>query len=216
MKKFSALLAATAVVLAGQARAEEFSYTYLDFDIGYAHGTSSADAKSGAAMRFAWAYEFWPDVYLLLDGGGTSYDVYDADLDEDVTLSPGVFSLGLGYAHSLAPNLDLTAGVSWDTLSLEVQLYDEFRNARYFHGWGVNLGLRGRIGKRVQWNAGTHYSHVERVHSIPAITLGGRYFITRGFAMGLEGFLRRYNRDPVDLKESGAMLIFSYEWADRH
>jgi hypothetical protein len=216
MKKMPALLAVTGFFIAGQARADGFSYTYLDFALGSVHGTNSGNSKNGNAVRVTWEYELGPDLYFLLEGGGTSYDVYDPDLDQDVKLSPGILSVGFGFGSSLTPNLDFTAGLSWDTLNLEAQIYDEFRNIRYFHGAGVHLGLRGRIGKRVQWTAATHYTYVEHVHSIPSVSLGGRFFIFRGFAMGLEGFVRRYDRYPVELKESGAMVVFGYEWPDRY
>lgn len=216
MKKAIVMLAATSLAVAAQARAEGFSYTYLDFGFGVVQGTNSGDSKSGTAMGFAWAYEMLPAFYFLMDGGGTFYEVYDPDLDEDVTLSPGVFSLGFGYDRSLAPNLDLTAGVSWDTLSLEAAIYDEFRKARYFRGWGVNLGLRGRIGKKFEWTTVAEYSDVERINSIEGLTLTTRYSVTQRFAMGVDLFLRQYQRDPVDLKEKGAQLTFRYLGADRH
>jgi hypothetical protein len=216
MKKIVALLVAAGLALAGQAHADGFSYTYVDFGFGYVQGKNGGSSRSGNAVRVTWAWEMTPHTFFLLDGGGTSYDVYDPDLDQKVKLSPGVLSLGFGYDRPLAPDLDVTAGISWDTLNLEAQQYDEFRNARYFHGWGVNLGLRGRIGKRLQWTAVARYSDVEHVNAISGFTLGSRYNLTQRIGVGFDLFVRQYDRNPVDLKESGAMLFFRYEGIDRY
>jgi hypothetical protein len=74
------------------------------------------------------------------------------------------------------------SGVALQRLRLE----DEFDNAINEQGYGLNVGLRGMAGQRLQWNVGMNYVDYGDDFDDTSWIAGFRYYFTRTFAMGID------------------------------
>jgi hypothetical protein len=171
----SAAVGALAAVLAGPALADDFSYNKLE--LGFI-STEIEDISPGVdlegdGLSIGGSVEFGPTIHGFASLSGVEYE---DDLDV------GTLSLGLGFNHSLAPALDLYSGISYERLKLELDGFSDVIE----EGYGITAGLRGRVGERLELNAGLKYADYGDGLDDTTIMLGGRYYFTRQFAAGLD------------------------------
>lgn len=94
----------------------------------------------------------------------------DADISE--------ISAGLAYRWALGESFDLLTGASFEQIDME-GLLDE-------SGFGLNLGLVGRLTDKVEVAGGLSYVDISEIPSSFTVSLGVRRYITPGFAIGLD------------------------------
>lgn len=205
MRKSVALPAIAALALAGPAMADGFSYNYIEGGLGSSEleidGLSgNADGDGGF---LGGAVEFGAHAFGFVNGTSLEY--------EDVfTVSSA--SLGVGFNWALSPNIDLVSGLSFERVKLKVD-----GDSASEDGYGIGVGLRGRIGQRFEWTVGGKYRDIDET-KLGTFSIGGRYFITPRFAMGLDLIGNNYEDDETgeEFDESIAMLTFRYDFGRRH
>jgi hypothetical protein len=189
MRKSVALPAIAALVLAGPAMADGFSYSYIEGALGGSDleidGLSgSADGEGGA---LGGAVEFGPHAFGFVNFTSLEY--------EDV-LTIGSGSLGVGFNWPLSPKLDLVSGVSFERVRLEADGDDTSED-----GYGLSVGLRGLIDET----------------KISTFSLGGKYYVTPRFAIGADILGNNYedDNDGAEIDESIVLVTFRYDFGKR-
>jgi len=176
MRKFVALGAiAAAMALGAQtAAAEGFSYNLIEgsYNTGDIEGTD----LDGFGIKGSW--ELAPSIFVLgglqnldIDGGG-SYDT---------------LNLGVGMNWALSDNADLFGAATFERADL----------GPAESGFGVQAGVRGRMVERLELSAAIKYSDIGDFGDAFTYTVGGRWYFTPNFALGLD-----YNK--VDLGDVNA------------
>lgn len=175
MKSRSAVFAgALAALLAGPVLADGFSYNFLEAEF---IDTEIEDVAPGVnidgeGFALSGAVEFGPTLH----GFGSVRTVdFEQGVDADW------LTLGMGFNTALAPALDLVAGVSYERL--KVSLAGE--GSEKEEGIGLNAGLRGRAGNNLELFAGLKYVNYGHGLDDTTINVGGRYYVTPKFALGL-------------------------------
>ena len=191
-----AVLGAVAALIAGPALADGFSYNNIEARF---ISTEIEDVEPGVDLEgdgfaIAGSVEFGSTIHGFGTLSGTEY--------ED-TIDVGSLTAGLGFNHSLAPALDLVTGVSYERLKVEVE---DSRNIE--EGFGLNAGLRGRVGENVELTAGLKYTDYGDGLDDTTIMAGGRYYFSRNFALGLD-----YSEN--DDGDTWA-LAFRYDFGNRY
>lgn len=159
---------ALGVVSAPVFAAEGFSYnnveaSYLKLNL---PGTS-ADADG---FGLTGSYGFNDNVSVF---GG--YEDLDVDGAEGGSIKH--LDLGVGFNWALSDNLDLTSGLSYESV-------DTGPNAS---GYGLSLGLRGRVAGALELTGGVKYYDLNKGwKSQTTFTVGGRYYFTENFAAGVD------------------------------
>ncbi len=172
MRKYLALGTLAALGLTTQAfaaDAEGFSYnliegSYIDTEI---------EGIDGDGFGVSGSVEFNQNVF----GFGSINDI-----DYEGGVGSSQLSLGVGVNWALSPVVDLVGGLSYERIKLSVSgLGSESED-----GYGLNLGLRGRVGDALELSAGVN--NVDLGADIDDTTLqaAGRYYFTPAFAVGLD------------------------------
>jgi len=209
MRKHLILSAAAALVLGGQALADDMNYTYVQGNLlgsTISNDGGSTDGNGGGM-----------EASMLLGGNlFASADLETVKYSESGTslrFTSGSFGLG-GYLP-LGANLDLVSGVSFERLDAKYS-DDEFgSDSESFNGWGIRFGLRGRFAGKWQWDAGVKYRDIKDLQSIISVPLNVRYYFTPAFALGAGLTYNKYDKDTLASHESVAAISVRYEFG-RH
>lgn len=230
MSKFSASCFVALLALGGQAMAaDQLSYNRLDVGFnGAVYENDAEDEFAGAGFNLEGSWEFSPHVYGFAGISGTAFgheDDDDEDEDAEYDFSVGRFELGVGFNANLSEKLDLLAGVS---LQSYAEFYpdadDEDPDSYKAGGLGLNLGLRGLVGRRVSLEGGLKYSRVkfdedsfDAKMDIVGFKTGVRVQINRLFGVGADLGVNVYNIDEYDAKASEVTLavMFRLQFNDR-
>lgn len=205
MRKHLIVTAVAALVLGGEALADGFNYNYAQGNVLGTRMRGGGDSTDGSGLAFEGSIEFGPHLLGFADLGSVKYD------EDQLSLRFNTVSLGLGGYMPLSPTVDLVGGASFE--SVELKASDGFDNgSESFHGWGLRAGVRGRGGDKFQWTAGLKYRDVRDLQSTVSVTIGGRYYFTPRFALGLDLTGSKYDKDTLDTRESVAALTFRYEF----
>jgi hypothetical protein len=202
MRKTLVLPALAALALTGPAMADSLSYSYLE---GGLFGDSIDDPDgnqddlrgSGLGLNASWAIN--RALFGFANLSGTEYE-YRHDATDDRDFSAGKLGLGLGVHFPIGRNVDVVTGFSLQRLRLE---NDTFNTTYNEDGWGLDLGLRGLIGDRLQWTVGWHNVDYGRDNEDGSWSAGFRYYFTRTFAMGL---------DFASTDENQASGLIAFRW----
>lgn len=173
MRKFVALGTIAAMALGAQsAAAQGFSYNYIE-------GSYIAQAEVGPAdadgFGVSGAFELTSNLFAF--GGLNNVSEGGNDLDE--------LNLGLGFNYGLADNLDLVAGAS----------FERVKAGSSESGFGVGLGLRGRVAERLELTGGVKYRDIGPSDGTE-FSVGGRWYFTENFAAGAD--FRRFDLGGAD------------------
>lgn len=160
MRKFVAIVTLAALGLGAQAAsAQGFSYNLLEGSL------ISGDDYDGFGV--SGSYAFTPDIFGL-----ASIDAIELDNGVDVSL----LSVGAGYRIAINEALDVFA-----TGSLKRIKPDGFDDDM---GFGLGVGLRGRLIERLELQGGLEYVDVNDSDTV--LSVGGRWYFTNNFAAGLD------------------------------
>lgn len=172
MRKYVALGAMAALGLAGQAGATDgFSYNHIEGSYSIVELDGSSD--DGEVAGISGSAAFSPNIF-----GFAAFN--DVDLDGGV--SGNQFTLGLGYALPLTSALDITSGVSFERVKTRVAGFGSDTD----RGYGLALGLRGKVGSVLELSAGVKYIDLGNNADDTTFSVGGRYFFTPAFALGID------------------------------
>lgn len=162
MRKTATISAIAALAaLAAQPAAAEFSYNLLEGSY------ISGDDYSGFGV--AGAVELTPEFFGL-----ASFDALDAD---NSSLDASWLTVGAGYNRGINENVDIVA-----TASLE---YFDVDGADGELGFGLGVGLRGRIVDQLELHGGLKYTDVDD-NSDTTLQVGARWYFSPQFAAGLD------------------------------
>src|SRR5690606_32097123 len=157
MRKFVAIATLAALGFGAQAAsAQGFSYNLLEGSL------ISGDDYDGFGV--SGSYAFTPDVFGL-----ASIDALELD---GSGLDVSVLSIGAGYRIAINEALDVFA-----TASLKRVKPDGFDDDM---GFGLGVGLRGRVLERRELTGGLEYVDVN--DSATELKVGGRWYFTNNFA----------------------------------
>jgi hypothetical protein len=227
MKKFSASCAVAMLAAASQGMAAD-QLSYNRIDVGFAgstyHNTANEDIP-GLGLKFEGSWEFSPHIHGFGGLSGMAYVHTDED-EEAGDFAIGRFELGVGVNTALAPGLDFVAGVSLQSYAesypnLEDEEADDTFKAV---GPGINVGLRGLIGRRVGWDAGLKYARVkfdedafDAKMGITGLRAGMRFQINRLFGVGADLGFNLYDIDDYSAEASDITLavMFRLQFNDR-
>lgn len=203
MRKLLAVPALASLALAGPVMAGDLSYNMLELGligdtIDDPNGNEDLQG-SGASIAGSWAFS--PNMFGFANLSATDYK-YQHYSDSDFTA--GQFQLGLGFHVPLGSQLDLVSGASLQRLRLE----DNYNNSLNERGYGLNVGLRGLVGRRFEWAARLNYIDLGNGGDDTSWTAGFRYYFTRLFAMGLDV-------GSTDKNEANALIALRWDFGNK-
>lgn len=162
------LLLAGLVVLPFAANADDFHYTFVD--AGYINssidtGPANVDGD-GFGVRGSYAFdETW---HAFAD-----YASENLDFGLDTTS----YDVGVGGHWPIQTDLDFVTELAWVKTNVDTPV-----GSADDDGFGVNAGLRYRLGGKVELQGGVDYVNLS--DSNTALDLGARYYLSEGFAVG--------------------------------
>ena len=153
--------------------ADGFSYNLIEGSYVDTELDDNGPSLKGDGAAVAGSVELTPSLF-----GFASVN----DLNYDAGISSNAYSLGMGAHFGLTPQLDLISGVSFERLRVKISGVGSASE----EGYGLSLGLRGRVAERLELTAAVKY--VDLGHGIDDTTLsaGGRYYFTPAFAAGID------------------------------
>lgn len=161
MRKFVAIAAIAALGFGAQAAsAQGFSYNLIEGSL------ISGDDYDGFGVSGSMA--FTQDIFGL-----ASIDAIELD---GSGVDGSLLSIGAGYRIAINQALDVFA-----TASLKRVKFDGFDDDM---GFGLGVGLRGRLIERLELQGGLEYVDVN--DSDTTIQVGGRWYFTPNFAAGVD------------------------------
>jgi len=142
----------------------EMAYAKTDFEVSGAPNNLDGDGftLSGSARI--------TDEWHFYAAYGT------ADLDYGINLD--AWTLGVGYSHSIKPNIDWYGRVLYIDNSADLGATTSHDN-----GLGLQFRIRGRINDKVEIEGGVQYTDVTR--SDTALQASVRYYFARRFSAGV-------------------------------
>jgi hypothetical protein len=138
----------------------EASYTNTDLDVG--------PKISGDGLKLEGSVAINDRVFALAD-----YAKENFDRGIDTTN----YRLGAGVRWPLQAKLDAYADAAWVHSRVET----DFGNA-HDNGYGVDAGLRSRIGSKIEVQGAIQYVDLDR--SETTLALRGRYYLTHTVSVG--------------------------------
>lgn len=168
MRKHIALGFVMALGVGAQAMAAE-GFSYSNIEASYTSLNSKGAGLDADGFGLGGSYGFGENLSIFAD-----YDNLNID-------SPGGslkhLDLGVGFHWALNSNLDLTSGVSYESL-------DSGPNAS---GYGLAVGLRGRVGESLELTGGVKYYDLNKGwKSQTTFSVGARWYFTPNFAVGAD------------------------------
>ena len=206
MRKAIIILVAGVLVAGRDARADDFSYSYLQADLQGAELNGYFGIVSGSGFAVHGSVEIGPYLYAFGDYGNTKY----AGNGLKARFLPG--TAGLGGHVSFSPTLDILGGVSAERVKIRTGVVGfpaEGTSATY-KGWGVHLGLRGWLGENFQWTFGVKHRDLKDLERINSISLGGRYYFRRAWALGMDYTYQKYDNSILFARDSLGSLNVRY------
>jgi hypothetical protein len=181
MRKYPVLAALVALGAGGPAvAAGDFSYTNVEA----AYIPEKFDGTGVDSNGFSVSGSFAFSDYLFAFA-----TINDLDGERDEGVSTAAMALGVGFSWALAPSLDVVTGLS-SYLHVRFRQIDPFgeegTGSAREQGAGLSVGLRGRVGERLELTGGVKYSDFGHgVHDY-SWSAGARAYLTRTFAAGVD------------------------------
>ncbi|MEJ0099967.1 MAG: outer membrane beta-barrel protein [Pseudomonadota bacterium] len=206
MRKFLVLSALATLGVAGPVMAGTFSYDMVEAGIigDTIDDPNGNDDLDGQGLSIAGSVSLTPNLYGFAGASSTDYEYRHID-DSDFTV--GNFNIGLGFHVPLNRRIDLVTGVSLQRLRLhnDTDTLNE-------DGYGLDVGLRGMLGPRLQWTVGMHYVDYGRDGGDDgddtSWSAGFRYYFTRVFAVGVDV-------GSTDKNQANALIAFRWDLGNR-
>ncbi len=175
MRKHIALGSVLALGLVGQAMAAE-DFSYNNIEASYVKTEVDDFDVDGDGFSLGGSFAFNEHFFGFSSYKDISYD------DVGVSSFSGTqFSLGAGFNWSLAPELDLVSGLSYEHFKSKLGGISDSDS-----GIGLSVGLRGRVAESVELTGGVKYTDLGHGTNDTTLSVGGRYYFTPAFAAGID------------------------------
>lgn len=178
MRKHIALGSVLALGLGGQALATE-NFSYSNLEASYVKTEIDDFDVDGDGFSLAGSFEFTENFF-----GFASYKDVDYDDLGGFNFTSKQTTLGLGGAWPLSPSLDMFATLSYEDLEIELDGSEGFSASD--DGFGLGVGLRGKISENLEWTGGVKYIDLGGGTDDTTFSVGGRYYFTPAFAAGID------------------------------
>jgi hypothetical protein len=170
MRKQIALGVVLTAGIAGSAMAAE-GFSYSNIEASYTSLNLKGTTLDADGFGLAGSYGIGENFSIFAD-----YDDLDVDGAEGGSIKH--LDLGVGFHWALNSNLDLTSGLSYESMDIGGP------NAT---GLGLALGLRGRVGEQLELTGGAKYYDLNKGwDSQTVLTIGARWYFTPAFAVGAD------------------------------
>lgn len=201
-KRFIVLSAIAALGLAGQALAEGMSYSYVEGDYLSSRLKGYGDHISGDGFRVEGSAGFAAHWLGFVNIGQTKYS------DSGTSLKFTPTQIGVGFHAGISDSVDFVGKASYDRVKVGITGLGSATES----GWGLSAGLRGMVGEKVELSTDLSYRDVGDIKSIVGFSIGGRYYFTPAFAVGLDLSSDKYDKDFIDAKEQIAAVTLRYNF----
>jgi predicted porin len=210
MRKLLIVPALAALVIAEQAAAEGFNYTYVQGSVLGTRVKSGGDSDGGKGFRLEGAISNNQPLFLALSFARNKYSA-DSDHLEFTNASAGV-----GGHLSLGSNVDLLGIISYESVKIKPLVsYSPKDNGASRNGLGFAAGMRARFGPNLEWNASVKYRDMEKIDPILGITVGGRYLFTPALSVSVNASREKYDKNTLDATESILAVGVRYQFGTR-
>ncbi|MEO8314744.1 MAG: hypothetical protein ABI645_08120 [Pseudomonadota bacterium] len=164
MRKQIALGAVLALGLVGSALAAD-GFSYNNLELSYSSYNPKGPGGNVDGFGLSGSYGFNENISVF---GGY----------KDLEAGTSLLNLGLGFNWALSSNLDLTSGLSYESVS---------NVGPDPSGYGLAVGLRGRVGESLELTGGVKYIDLNKGSSgQTTFGVGARYYFTPAFAVGAD------------------------------
>jgi hypothetical protein len=177
MRKGMILGTLAALGLAGPALADDgFSYSYVE--LGWVN--TDLDGLEGDGFGLRGSMEFTPAFHAFAQ-------LSDQDFDLGAGIEAGGESLevGVGYAWSMKPTVDIVGKFAYLTQEIDVSVAG-FGGSVDDDGFGIGGYVRGRPLEQLELTGGLDFVDMDLGGSDTYLSVGGRFFFTKMFAAGLD------------------------------
>ena len=202
------VLFAAAALVSGHALAD-MNYNYVQGSVIGSEIRGGGDSNSGNGFGLNGSAALGgTNLIFFFDVNRTKY----TETGASIKFTPTDF--GVGYHAPISDTVDFIGGVSYERFKLGASASGVGSGSTTEKGWGLGVGLRGMIGDKMQWDGGIKYRDVGDLQGILGISVGGRYYFTPAFAVGLELSANKYDKDVFgfSLKENKALLSARFEF----
>lgn len=173
MRKEMILASLAALGCAGPALATDaFNYSYVE--IGWVNSEIDDLDADGDGFGIRGSMEFTPNLHAFAGYSDQDYDVAGIDVSGEQ------LEIGVGYAWSLTPKLDVVGRVSYLDLSV-----DALGASADDSGFGLGGYLRGKPAERLELTGGIDLVDYDESGSDTAFGVGALFHFTRMFAAGV-------------------------------
>jgi hypothetical protein len=211
MRKQIALGTVLALGVGAQAIAAE-GFSYNNVEAAFIKGKISVPLDGGEGLsakgdgfQLSGSAAFGENLFGFASFGSLGLDKFKIDgvsVDAggaEVKVKP--LSLGVGFHWALSPNLDFVSSVSFERLKVSLSEADFSESA---NGYGLGVGLRGRVGESLELTGNLKYVDIEESDFVYGV--GGRYYFTPAFAVGID-----YSKyDDSNLTNLGISLRYDF------
>lgn len=171
MRKEMILASLAALGLAGPAVASDFNYSYLE--LGWMQSEFDDVDVDGDGFGLRGSMEFTSALHGFVSYSDQSYDF---DIDGEF------IEIGLGYAWSMTPNVDIVGRIAYLDTSFDIPGFGEVSD----DGFALGGYLRGKPMQSLELTGGIDLVDYSDGGSDEQFNVGARYFFTKQFAAGLD------------------------------
>lgn len=193
MRKEIILGSLAALGLAGPALASDgFSYSYAE--LGWVNTEFDDLGADGDGFALRGSFEFTPALH-----GFAQLADQDFDVGGGAEVGGEAMELGVGYAWTMSPTVDIVGKLAYVTQEIDVNIAG-FGGSFDDDGFGIGGYVRAQPVDRLELTGGIDLVDMDLGGSDEYLSLGARFFFTKMFAAGLD---LRLNSDDTSYMLGG-------------
>lgn len=166
-------LAASTALLPCLAQAEGLSYSYLEGAYVNTDIDGFNDELDGFALRGS--FEITDQVFMFAGYSNQSTSIVGTDVDFEQ------MGIGIGYAWPISTTADIFGRVGYVQAEADAGGFEIDDD-----GYQLGVGLRGRVAEQFELEGALNYTDLSDSGDDTSFGIGGRWFFTEQFALGLE------------------------------
>ena len=150
------------------AQAEGFDYTYVEVGYISADFDTAGISVDGDGFGINGSFAINDDYHLFAEYSSLGFD-FSIDLNQ--------LAVGAGMHYGLSPTIDFVGTLAY----LDAEVDSGFGSVSE-DGFGIGIGVRGRLNSTFEWEAGIDYADVGGSNT--SFGVDGRYYFTDTVAAG--------------------------------
>jgi hypothetical protein len=179
MRKGMIIGSLAALALTGPAiAADGFSYSYVE--LAWVNSELSDLDIDGDGFGLKGSFEFTPALHAFAQLSDTDYDT-----GFGASVSGENMELGVGYAWSMSPRMDIVGKFSFVQQEIDIDV-PGFGGSFEDDGFALGGYVRGKPIEQLELTGGLDFVDMDLGGSDEYFTLCARYFFTKMFAAGLD------------------------------